>query len=143
MTPSGDIRTAEERFGHRLRALREERSWSQERVAQQMTALGHNWRQTTVFKTENAARPIRLNDVAGLAQVFGVPIAALLDPGATPDSASRQLAIARATAELEEVRHRLTTQIDGQLRRLHFEDIDLDVEQAQRRWRDQQPDREG
>ncbi len=40
---------------------------------------GFGWRQTTVAKAEAAERPIRLNEVAALAQIFGIEIADLLD----------------------------------------------------------------
>jgi transcriptional regulator with XRE-family HTH domain len=99
-----------------------------------MTDAGFMWSQQTVTKTENGRRPIRLNEVDALARVFGVPIAALVDPGATVDSSTRIAGVDRATTELEDLRRSL----DAQLARLQHERIDLDVEQAQARWRAQQ-----
>lgn len=43
-----------------------------------MTDQGHSWRQTTVAKTEAADRPIRVNEMQGLARVFGVQMVDLL-----------------------------------------------------------------
>ena len=52
---------------------------SQQAVASRMVDAGHSWRQTTVAKTERAARPIRVNEVASLARIFGVSPSTLLD----------------------------------------------------------------
>lgn len=43
-----------------------------------MTDQGYSWRQTTVAKTEGADRPIRVNEMLGLARAFGLQIADLL-----------------------------------------------------------------
>jgi uncharacterized protein (DUF3084 family) len=43
-----------------------------------MIDAGHSWRQTTVAKTEAADRPIRVNEAASLAGVFGITINDLL-----------------------------------------------------------------
>jgi hypothetical protein len=46
-----------------------------------MSASGHaNWHQTTVGKTEAAARPLRLNEAVTLASLFGVPVTQLVAP---------------------------------------------------------------
>jgi transcriptional regulator with XRE-family HTH domain len=140
MTVTVDAQTAEERLGHHLRRLREDRGWSQEKVAKQMTSLGHPWRQTTVFKTENAARPIRVNDVAALAQVFGIPAAALLNPAVDATTDARMHAATRAIAELEQARNKFLVQVNSQIRALELESIEADVEQAQARCLAQQED---
>ena len=121
------IKTAERRFGALVIDLRKRRGWSQEELAGHMTSAGFAWNQQTVTKTETARRPIRLNEVEGLARVFGVPIAALVDSGATGDTAARIAGVDRAKTELEDVQRYL----QAQLTRLQHERIDLDVEQAQ------------
>jgi transcriptional regulator with XRE-family HTH domain len=75
------IPTPEELAGEELRRLRLARRWSQEEVARRMTASGHgNWHQTTVGKTEAAARPLRLDEAVALAGLFGVPVTQLIAP---------------------------------------------------------------
>lgn len=61
----------------KTRQLRVERGWSQATLAEKMTALGFDMHQTTIAKLEAAKRPIRGNEVYGLAAVFGLPIQAL------------------------------------------------------------------
>ncbi|MFC7382857.1 helix-turn-helix domain-containing protein [Sphaerisporangium rhizosphaerae] len=64
----------EESIGRVLRELRKARGLSQEDVAKMMTMAGFSWRQTTVAKTEAAARPIRLDEAGALAFLFGLSI---------------------------------------------------------------------
>jgi transcriptional regulator with XRE-family HTH domain len=75
------IPTPEELAGEELRRLRLARRWSQEELARRMSAAGHgNWHQTTVGKTEAAARPLRLNEAVALAGLFEVPVTQLIAP---------------------------------------------------------------
>jgi len=75
------IPTAEELAGAELRRLRQLRRWSQDEVARRMSASGHaNWHQTTVGKTEAAARPLRLNEAVTLAALFDIPVTQLVAP---------------------------------------------------------------
>jgi transcriptional regulator with XRE-family HTH domain len=66
--------------GQELKRLRRERGWSQEEVARRMTAYGFDWHQTTVGRTETAARPLRVNEAVALAALFEVPVTQLLVP---------------------------------------------------------------
>ncbi len=61
-------------LGETLKTLRKARGLSQEDVAKMMTMSGFSWRQTTVAKTEAAARPIRVNEAAALALCFGLTV---------------------------------------------------------------------
>ncbi|MEV6662756.1 helix-turn-helix domain-containing protein [Streptomyces nigra] len=70
--------TAEEAMGKQVKRIRELRGWSQQELARRMADKGYSWRQTTVAKTEAADRPIRVNEVQGLAVVFGVTVNDLL-----------------------------------------------------------------
>lgn len=63
--------SAEQKAGERIRDLRVSNGLSQQQLADAMTELGFPWQQTTVAKTEAAARPIRVNEVAALASIFG------------------------------------------------------------------------
>lgn len=47
-----------------------------------MIASGYDWHQTTVGRTESAARPLRVNEAVVLAAIFDVPITQLLVPAA-------------------------------------------------------------
>ena len=71
--------TAEALAGRLLRLLRESRGWSQKQVAERMRAYGYSWNQSTITRIESASRPLRLNELADLAILFGVPVAQLLE----------------------------------------------------------------
>lgn len=56
-----------------LTRLRENRGWSQSELARRMVEAGHvNYTQMTVSRTEKHERPLRLNELAALAHVYGV-----------------------------------------------------------------------
>jgi len=76
------VASAEQLADQELKRLRNERGWSQEEVARRMTASGYDWHQTTVGRTESAARPLRVNEAVVLAAIFEVPITQLLVPAA-------------------------------------------------------------
>jgi transcriptional regulator with XRE-family HTH domain len=70
--------TLEELAGRELRRLRTAAGWSQEEVARRMDAYGYRAHQTTIAKIESADRPLRLNELADLCDLFGVTPAGLL-----------------------------------------------------------------
>lgn len=77
MTEAG----TEKQVGKRIAQLRTERGWSQQKLADQMKALGGryaNWRQGMIDKTERGARPLRVNEMFDMAGVLGVPPEVLL-----------------------------------------------------------------
>lgn len=65
-------------MGKRVRELRTGRGWSQTELAQRLGKYGVETTQTTVAKLENGGRPIRLNEVAVLSELFGVPLVDML-----------------------------------------------------------------
>jgi transcriptional regulator with XRE-family HTH domain len=69
--------TPEEAAGRQIRLLRDGRDWNQQELADRMRLYGHSWVQTTVSKTEDGARPLRLNEAVSLAAVFGIPVTGL------------------------------------------------------------------
>lgn len=77
----------EELAGRELRRLRIARGWSQEEVAQRMSAYGYDWHQTTVGRIEAAQRPLRLNEAADMCRLFGVALERLMwpDPDLAPE----------------------------------------------------------
>jgi transcriptional regulator with XRE-family HTH domain len=76
--------TPEQLAARQLRLLRQGRRWSQLEVAEKMRAYGYRWSQATVTRLESASRPIRLNELADLATLYGVRVAQFLESG-TPD----------------------------------------------------------
>jgi transcriptional regulator with XRE-family HTH domain len=73
-----DKRTPEETVGANIKLLRAQRGLTQAELAEAMRGLGHSWGQTTAAKTEAADRPLRLNEVADLAQVLRVRLPELV-----------------------------------------------------------------
>lgn len=71
----------EKQIGKRIAQLRIERGWSQQKLADQLKALGGryaNWRQGMIDKTERGARPLRVDEMFDVAGVLGVPPEVLL-----------------------------------------------------------------
>lgn len=66
-------------FGVRVRSLRSELGWTQEFLAQMMTAYGYPMHQSTVAKMEAGARPTSVEELGTLAMILRVPAGALLD----------------------------------------------------------------
>ncbi|GIJ39440.1 hypothetical protein Vwe01_27650 [Micromonospora andamanensis] len=78
-----DERGPEATWAEQLRRWRSVRGWSQQDVADRMsTNFGYGWHQTTVARIEGRLRPIRLNEAAALAIIFGVDLAEVLQPPA-------------------------------------------------------------
>jgi transcriptional regulator with XRE-family HTH domain len=67
-------------FGQSIRILRQARGWSQGDLAEAMRSSGFDWQQSTASKTEQATRPVRLNEAAALAALFRVPLAVMVQP---------------------------------------------------------------
>jgi transcriptional regulator with XRE-family HTH domain len=103
--------TAEQVVGQRIKSLRTLHGWSQQELATRMEGMGHTWRQTTVTKTENADRPIRVNEAVHLSQIFGVTIGELLPGVGHPDLNAPIGAARRRVRECE----RAKTRIDDEL----------------------------
>lgn len=71
----------EKRVIESLTRLREERGWSQSELARQMVEAGWpKYTQMTVSRTEKGERPIRLDEVAALADIFEVDMQRLWLP---------------------------------------------------------------
>jgi len=58
--------------GAAVRRLRTERGWSQAQLGAKLKPYGFDLTQTTVAKLELGQRPIRLNEAAALADIFGM-----------------------------------------------------------------------
>jgi transcriptional regulator with XRE-family HTH domain len=75
----------EKRFGEVVRGWRQERGWSQEDVAEKLRHQGFEMHQTTVAKIERGVRPLRIAEAAALAEVFGMPFAAVFELSLSDD----------------------------------------------------------
>lgn len=97
--------TLEQLVGRQLRLLRQGHGWSQQEVAEKIRPFGYQWSQATVTRLESATRPIRLNELADLALLYGVPIEQFLEPEvqdfAWDDLDALDREIKRLTAERE------------------------------------------
>ncbi len=70
-----------ETFGKRLKFLRERAGWSQQALAERVNAeRGWRWFQTTIGKIERDARDVRVDELAALADVFGITLDQLVQP---------------------------------------------------------------
>jgi transcriptional regulator with XRE-family HTH domain len=85
-------RSTEAVAGQEIRGLRIARGWSQQEVAMKMRGFGYSWNQTMVSKIEAGTRPLRVNELADLAQLFAVPVAQLLLPQVSLEEAEKEIA---------------------------------------------------
>ncbi|MFF7635613.1 helix-turn-helix domain-containing protein [Kitasatospora sp. NPDC008050] len=77
---------------HNLKVLRKAARLSQEDVAERMTRLGFKFHQTQVAKIENGTRPVRFDEVIGLAKALSVPPANFMTEAvAGPDEPDYEL----------------------------------------------------
>jgi transcriptional regulator with XRE-family HTH domain len=102
--------TPEQLIGRQVRLLRQAHGWSQQEVAEKMRAFGYQWSQATVTRLESASRPIRVNELADLAALYGVPIAQFLESGVPEDLDALKREIEELTATRREIRQHLDAQ---------------------------------
>lgn len=89
--------SADAAFAKNLKRTREQLGRSQQWVAEQMTARGHDWLQTTVYKSENGSRKISIGEAMGLAASLGVDLSALLS--SRSDLASQYVVVNRTRGD--------------------------------------------
>lgn len=94
----------EKRIGDVIRSWRQDRHWSQEDVAERLRLQGFEMHQTTVAKIERGVRPLRVAEAAALADVFEMPVMAVLGLSLPED---QPLGIDSRRVELEEARRRV------------------------------------
>ncbi len=63
-----------------IRNLRLEAGWTQQQLADAMTAIGFTWARETAVEVERTGRKVQLEEVVGIAALFGIPIMELLLP---------------------------------------------------------------
>src|SRR5689334_1907205 len=62
--------TPDERFGRNLRDLRDHEGMSQAELARQMTAHGHPWHQSTVYRVEQGRQAASYSESRALAVIL-------------------------------------------------------------------------
>jgi len=62
-----------------VKRLRNEAGWTQEQLARDMSAVGFDWKRITVAEVEAASRRVSLEEMVGLASLFGETVMAFLD----------------------------------------------------------------
>lgn len=78
--PVGTPGHVEKIFGRNVREFRRRRGWSQEDLAQRLSAVGYSMHQTTVAKLEAGSRPTPVGEAKALAGIFEVSIEDLFAP---------------------------------------------------------------
>ena len=63
-----------------VRNLRLEAGWTQQQVADAMAEIGFNWSRETTVEIERTGRKVQLEELMGIAALFGVPVLELLMP---------------------------------------------------------------
>ena len=100
----------EDIFRARMRQRRRALGWSQRRVAEEMTKLGHAWHQTMVNKVEAGRRPIGLGEAVALGRILGADLSDMTSEGVHDPEAElfelRQRELAILEARFAELRGR-------------------------------------
>ena len=79
-----------------------------------MRAFGYEWSQATVTRLESATRPIRVNELADLARLFGVSATQFLDSRARDFAWDDLDALEREIGELTAERGEIQKHLDRQ-----------------------------
>lgn len=122
-----------------IRLAREELDMSQEDLALRMGDYGFSWSKTTVWKTETARRPIRVNEAAAIGEVLGVHVAKLI--GDARDNWAEHAQLLRLLARVNWVERRIreaeteVAELSEEYRRVATELERLQFERAARRGR--------
>ena len=78
-TNMGRKKWTEDYFSKRIRTERERREWSQADMAKMLSDKGIPMHWTTVAKIEKGDRSVRIDEAAGIADLFEVSLDVLLD----------------------------------------------------------------
>jgi len=73
-------------FSKRVKAEREDRKWTQIDMAKMLSDKGIHMHWTTIAKIEKGDRSVRIDEAAGIAEVLGVSVDALLGRTVGPES---------------------------------------------------------
>lgn len=110
--------TAEQRFGRVIRELRKASGWTQQELAERLTANSLPMRQNTVAKLESGGRPTSVAEIGVLAEVFetspGEIVNATFGSSANPQSAAHRQMIDQFFRGPELLRIKLSSEADYQ-----------------------------
>jgi transcriptional regulator with XRE-family HTH domain len=136
-TPPQSPGDLDREFGTRIRAARAVQRISQQRLTDAVNSkFGLGWHSTTLVRVESGERPARLAEAVALADALDTPLDQLVF-GTGRDSAE-VAAVDLAWEELHQVQRQVSEMIDRRMQRLQLRATDAVVEQAQRRWLEQQ-----
>ena len=79
-TSGAQPRTPEQQVGKTIAELRRANGWTQAALGERLGRLGYPMHQSAIAKIESAGRPLRVNELAALARIFGVSPGDLFDP---------------------------------------------------------------
>ncbi len=82
----GKKKWAEEYFSKRLKEERDRRDWSQADMAKMLSDKDIPMHWTTIAKIERGDRSVRIDEAAGIADLFGISVDTLLGRRARPKS---------------------------------------------------------
>ena len=96
----GSQKWIDQGFGKLVKAERDQRGWTQLAMAQMLEAKGIPMHATTIAKIEAGDRSVRINEAAGIADLFELPLDFLLGrkPGTRRNELSYSLRHLRDTA---------------------------------------------
>jgi transcriptional regulator with XRE-family HTH domain len=80
-----------------VRHERRVRDWSQDDLADRMTGLGYAWTQRIVSYVERAGRDLTVDELFGLAMLYGVEPLDLMDPRGPRQDATEPLRFGRSS----------------------------------------------
>lgn len=89
----GNERWLNIRFGERLKNERDARGWSQPHLVELLEAQGISWHTSTIAKIEGGKRSVRIVEAVALADVFELPLDALLGRAVGPADADLAVAL--------------------------------------------------
>jgi len=78
-----------------------------------MRPYGYSWNQSTITRIESASRPLRVNELADLAILFGIPASELLEPQVVLSDDTDLRALEAEIAKLEAEESRLDGELDA------------------------------
>lgn len=79
-TPAGEPPWPRNVAAMQVERFRTRRGWSQERLADELTSIGHSTTRLTVLKTENGDRKMTVDELAAYGIALGVPVVMFLTP---------------------------------------------------------------
>lgn len=123
---------SDSQFGERVKRARGDRGWSQPEMANRLREAGiEPMHTTTLAKIEAGVRSVRINEAAGIADLLGISLDALLGRAAGPADNDLQFALrvlrdsARASSEQAlDVAHDLDEQVRHITATFAFDDVD-------------------